>query len=181
MIRLWSCFLGYARISLYKIIWVFLFACVFYTILQLLQRWFLEFQKVDRKKEIFRIMLSIAFSLIFVMTLFGRAQGEAGYHVMPFQSHIKAFKENDVELILQIIMNIILYIPLGFLLPCSFEKFKKVRCLFLVALTCSFGIELIQGFLKIGLLEIDDVINNVFGAMIGLGIYMTIKMMKKRN
>ncbi len=63
-------------------------------------------------------------------------------------------------------LNIILFIPLGFLLPYAFPKlrFWKTVCL---ALLLSVFIETVQYVAQIGCCDIDDVINNTLGACIG--------------
>ena len=64
-------------------------------------------------------------------------------------------------------MNVVMFVPIGLLLPCCFRKFEKNKRIFLTALICSSGIELLQGIFKIGMLETDDVLGNVLGAEIG--------------
>lgn len=44
----------------------------------------------------------------------------------------------------------------------------------LMVFTCSVCIELIQGITRMGLFEVDDIINNVLGAVTGMVIYKLI-------
>ena len=83
-----------------------------------------------------------------------------------FGLYIEAFPEGDVEVWLQILMNVVMFVPIGLLVPCCFQKFEKNKRIFLTALICSSEIELLQGILKIGMLETDDVLGNVLGAEI---------------
>ena len=71
-----------------------------------------------------------------------------------------------------------MFIPIGFLLPCCFKLYEKYRYVLITAVIASVSIELLQLIFRIGLFETDDVINNVFGAVIGLGIYVVVKKVK---
>lgn len=64
-----------------------------------------------------------------------------------------------------------------YLLPLCFWYFEKVWRVAVVAAICSVGIEVLQGVLRIGYAEVDDVLNNVIGTMIG-GYWMGVKMRK---
>lgn len=163
MNRIWNCFLAYAGMTTQDIAWIFAFALVFY----------FAFGFIVRKEcnSFFRLMLSFACSLIFIMTLFGRAQGEyEGPHFF-FESYRSALALGTPEQILQLVMNVVLYIPLGLFLPCCFRLFEKVRYTVLTAFLCSLCIETIQGVFGIGCFEVDDILNNTLGALIGVLLY----------
>lgn len=77
----------------------------------------------------------------------------------------------------EIVLNILLYIPLGYLLPFVFARIKPWQVI-AVALGCSMITEVIQLVGKIGWFEFDDMLNNTLGCVIGLLIYETV--MRKR-
>lgn len=166
MLNLWKCFWGYVKVSSPKIILILLLACVFLLVFQIIQK-----RNYNNFKKKFKVLLSINCSFILVMTLFGRTKDDYGFIVKPFESYFAAFGENNVELQLQIIMNVVMYIPFTFFLLCCFEKIKKGHAL-LISFICSASIELIQRYFQIGLFEVDDVINNVLGAVIGILLYV---------
>ena len=59
--------------------------------------------------------LSLAIAAIIVMTLYGRIPGtEYSFRLQLFGSYIESFRERDVETLLQIIMNVVMFIPMGF-------------------------------------------------------------------
>ena len=127
-------------------------------------------------------LLSLNCSFIFVMTLFRRSGGvDFDFRAKPFESYYIAFAEGGIEVLLQIIINIAMFIPIGFLLPCCFKLYEKYRYVLITAVIASLSIELLQLIFRIGLFETDDVINNVFGAMIGLGIYVVAKKVKNHE
>ena len=165
MLDLWNYFYEYIQISYHRLIWVFLFACIICLL-------FHFFSKKRSKKDIvFRAMLSMACSFIFVMTLFGRKTGDYDFSFRPFGSYYLTLKEEKMELGLQIVMNIFMYTPLRFFFPCCFDKLKKCRYTLAISLVCAMATELIQGIFQIGFFEVDDVLNNFFGTAIGVLFY----------
>lgn len=81
-----------------------------------------------------------------------------------YRAWIEGESNGKVEAI-QNINNILLFIPFGFLFPA-----KKWRLLILASITVSALIECVQYIFALGWCEIDDVISNTIGAMIGFGI-----------
>ena len=67
---------------------------------------------------------------------------------------------------LNIVGNIIFLIPLGLLLPQLFSRINQLRVLLIAVLFC-LAIELTQAYFKIGIFDIDDVLLNVLGVMVG--------------
>lgn len=68
--------------------------------------------------------------------------------------------------LVQNIVNVAMYIPVGILLPLCFRYFEKVWRVIVVAAVCSVGIEVAQGELQIGYAEVNAVLNNVIGALL---------------
>ena len=71
-------------------------------------------------------------------------------------------------------MNVVAFIPFGFLLGCSFSKGKWWKVA-LFAAGFSLFVETLQFVTKRGYAEFDDVFHNVVGAMIGYGVYVGVK------
>lgn len=72
-----------------------------------------------------------------------------------------------------IVLNILLYVPLGYLLPFVFRKLRGWQVV-LIAFLCSAVTEVTQFVFRIGLFEWDDMLNNTLGCVIGLLIYSCI-------
>jgi len=75
--------------------------------------------------------------------------------------------------------NILLLMPLGFLAPILWKKFRSVKAASLLGLYVSVTIELLQLFQRFGggwgrITDIDDVIFNVLGTVIGYMVYVVI-------
>ena len=77
----------------------------------------------------------------------------------------------DTTLLVGIILNILLYYPLGYLLPILFPKLKPKHVI-LIGCLCSIATEATQYMLKMGWCETDDVIHNTLGTTIGMWVWM---------
>ena len=66
--------------------------------------------------------------------------------------------------------NIIMFIPLGLLLPLVFPRLSSLFRVLLTTATLITAVEIIQLFTLVGCCDIDDLILNVLGAAIGYGI-----------
>ena len=117
---------------------------------------------------------------VFVMTLFNRERVDGNTFIFKvIASYIEAFRKQCPEVFLQIIMNILMFVPIGFLLPCCFKVFQKYRYVLLITFVCSLVIELCQGIFRIGYFESVDIIHNIAGAMIGGVLHMSSLKLKK--
>lgn len=118
------------------------------------------------------LFLSFSIAVVIVMTIYGRTPGDKfAFRFLPFDSYIEVFVSGNVEVLLQIIMNVVMFVPVGLFLPCCFKAFEKNRTVFLSTLAASVGIELIQGIARLGMFELDDILGNVLGAEIGYWIW----------
>ena len=63
-------------------------------------------------------------------------------------------------------LNVLLFIPFGFFLPTLWEKFRNVKSTILVGLLTTLFVEISQLFTGRAT-DIDDVITNIFGTIIG--------------
>lgn len=72
--------------------------------------------------------------------------------------------------VLNLLGNLALFVPMGMALPCLFKKLNRFWKVVLWVLGMVVLVEIAQGVLRVGSIDIDDVIFNVSGAMIGYGI-----------
>jgi len=74
----------------------------------------------------------------------------------------------------EIIMNVVIFVPLGMYAGILFKRWttsKKLFLFFLISLIC----EVLQYILNIGASDITDIINNTLGGLIGLMIFNRIE------
>lgn len=123
-------------------------------------------KKITTKEIVFRSLLAAYVVFILMETIIGRKPSIARYELVPFWSY------SHPELRTEIILNYILFIPLGFLL-CFSEKrnhsgvWINTAKVALIGFLLSTSIEIIQLVFKIGLFEFDDMIGNTIGCLIG--------------
>ncbi len=88
-------------------------------------------------------------------------------------AHIRIEKAEDIA---QVYMNIMLFVPMGYLLPYLFSWFRaKVRVR--PALACfilSFLIENLQLVFRRGFYDIDDLVSNTIGGVIGQFLFVSV-------
>lgn len=111
--------------------------------------------------------------LVFYVTVLCRdIGGVRDGSLCPFWSYFNP--KYPVEVMALNMLNVILFVPVGFLLGCGFQgmTWKKVL---LSGCCLSVVIELLQLIFQRGFCEVDDVIHNTLGCLIGYGGYMMIK------
>lgn len=94
------------------------------------------------------------------------------YNFHPFWSYF-AINDGEAYLFVQNVMNVVIFIPIGFLLGCGFPKRSWLNTLMLGCIL-SITIETLQFIFKRGFCEFDDVMHNTLGCMIGYGAYSLI-------
>jgi hypothetical protein len=78
------------------------------------------------------------------------------------------------------LLNIALFIPLGYFLASIFENTQHPRVWpIITALATSAGIELTQFLTYRGMLDVDDLISNCCGAAVGLLIYKSVEKLSR--
>ncbi|MCA0992632.1 VanZ family protein [Pseudalkalibacillus hwajinpoensis] len=70
-----------------------------------------------------------------------------------------------------IIGNILLFMPLGFLMPLVSKKGRSFLIIGIIGFLTSTVIELLQYFVAHRIFDIDDILLNAFGALVGYGAY----------
>jgi len=66
--------------------------------------------------------------------------------------------------------NFVLFLPMGMLLPCLLKRVDRFWKVILINLAMILGVEALQCVFRVGVVDIDDVILNISGAMAGYGI-----------
>ncbi len=130
-----------------------------------------------KRRLLFIIYIILVFTFTFIVreTLIWRYSGKHEVTLVPFRQLLGLFKEpNHMMWFLQIILNIILFIPFGFMFPIIHQKLSKSTIAY--GALFSLAIEIMQYISGRGLADIDDLINNTLGAVIGYFIYRAGKM-----
>ena len=119
-------------------------------------------------------------SVIGIATLYLRSSGNVEVVLIPFKSFQEA--KLQPEHYRSMLMNVFLFFPLGLSLPFSLPKnWKgKVLCTIMFAMLLSICIEFFQYRYALGTAEIDDVICNTFGCVVGSTAYVLVNRTKRK-
>lgn len=137
---------------------------------------YLGFRKGREKR--WRLLNCILFAgisaAIFYMTVYARGESPSEAVLVPFQS----FQEAKIqpELYRSMLMNVFLFVPIGLSLPFVLHKrSSSIVITVLFAFLFSTLIEYLQFRYSLGRCEVDDVIMNTLGAVVGClayGLYL---------
>lgn len=72
------------------------------------------------------------------------------------------------------IENIMMFVPFGVLMPMVWNRMRKVRCCVLIGCLFSCVIELSQLVTQRGYCQLDDVVTNTIGSLVGWLIWKTV-------
>ena len=128
------------------------------------------------------IMFSMYLLLMFWEVFIGPYRSYSGvrrYNLYPFKTIIEFIfnysKYNFQVVFINIIANIITFIPLGFFISLlSKRHFKLINsalfCIFIIV-----SIEMGQFILNVGVLDVDDIILNALGCILGIISYKVVR------
>lgn len=90
---------------------------------------------------------------------------------------VYAYKLNSFE---NLVGNVLIFVPFGFLLPYVFPYAKKISVLLLNAFLLVLGIEIFQLFSAFGAFDVDDILLNCLGAVWGYLFYVIYEAWKRK-
>ncbi|MBE7149533.1 VanZ family protein [Bacillus mycoides] len=100
-------------------------------------------------------------------------------NLVPFRSTIRYLTEFDsynLDIVLMNTLgNVIIFIPFGFLLPLLFKQINNVKMASKIFIKFILLIESLQLLTFTGVFDIDDIILNMLGALIGYGSFIGMK------
>lgn len=131
-----------------------------------------------------RLVLGAVFVCYLVIvagaTLLGRPGAYEGMAQGLFSSYLSAWYSFDLMDWRNLILNICMFIPFGFLLPLAAPKFRSFWKTYLAGFIVTLIIEGCQYFMHIGVFEADDILNNLVGTMIGYGLAFLVLRLARR-
>lgn len=149
---------------------------IYITLIGIVCYFFLEilsaFVKSRRGKCAINAVLILSFAIyltgLFYVTLGMREPGaDYTYELKLFWSYAAIRNYRDFTMVVEVVANIVCFIPMGiFLYSFGHNHIKWPVRILLIALI-SAGIELSQLIFKLGLFEFDDIVHNFIGGCIG--------------
>lgn len=116
------------------------------------------------------MVLSTYLCVNLYLTIFSREpRMEYLVNWIPFWSYSETVQGNSA-LGIQMILNVFLYVPLGYLLSYTFSRIKA-RHIVIIGCLMSILTEVTQYVFRLGLSEIDDVLHNTLGTVMGVFCY----------
>ena len=137
-------------------------------------------ENANIKRGFFLVALIGYLTLLAYLTLFSQFYGRTLLHrrinIIPFETILNFIMDSHTteSIIINIAGNIVAFMPLGFLLPAVSRKFAGVLRIILISLTATTTIEILQYISNVGITDIDDVILNLLGGLLGYFLFCII-------
>lgn len=146
---------------------VALFSAVYY---------FLKSKRREKLLRVFGAVLAMISCAAFLfLAVFSRKSHDVGTELVPFWSYVASVKYYyALDVFMQILENIGIFVPIGFLLPFLFGKKSGAKTVILTAFFLSLFAEICQLVFSLGVCETDDLFNNTLGAVVGYGFYSSM-------
>ncbi|MFD2613452.1 VanZ family protein [Paenibacillus gansuensis] len=115
------------------------------------------------------------FVVVMGLTTFSRgAQFEGLFNFRLFSGYVSAWHNWSLIEFQLIIFNMLLFVPLGFLLPLLGKSIRRFMPVLLLSLAVTVGIEVFQLLTRRGIFELDDILHNTIGSIVGYLVVMAI-------
>lgn len=83
--------------------------------------------------------------------------------------------------IVNILGNVLAFAPFGFLLPMLNKKYRGFFFIVFLSMLFSVAVETVQLVLKVGIFDVDDIMMNTIGGIVGYLLYRIINSMFRGN
>lgn len=137
--------------------------------------------KAKKIKSVQACMITVLcgyFVLVIISTVFARERtADYQYSFDIFWSYRKVMTGENYFLN-QIVYNIFMLAPVGFMLPLALNRMGAVNIF--IGCSTSLLIELLQFVLKRGIFEMDDILHNSIGVIIGYLLLFLVKGLRKK-
>lgn len=135
---------------------------------------------ITKMQAICAVLLCCWLILVLGLTTLSRGANYTGkYNIDFFSAYINAWNKWSITELQLILFNMLMFVPLGFLLPMLWKKAAKLWITFIVSITLTTLIEIIQLLTGTGIFELDDLFHNSVGSLFGyfciMAILMTIR------
>lgn len=119
------------------------------------------------------ILVEYTFLIYCSTVIYRKGYEGVGHNFSPFWSYT-AIQEGRSALLSENIMNVAVFVPVGSLLGIAIKDIRWWQAL-LTGACLSVSIEALQFVYMKGFSEVDDVMHNTLGCMMGYGIYLFVR------
>ena len=137
----------------------------------------IKYIKVISTVLLIAYLLLLAY-LTLVSKYYGRELEHRSINILPLRTIIEFLTSgyNVKTITTNLVGNIAAFIPMGFLLPIVFSMLNRLRKVIYVSFIAALVIEIMQYILRVGASDVDDVILNVLGAVLGYWIMRCVRL-----
>lgn len=127
---------------------------------------------------LFVVYFAILFYFLFFSERMGRTYSEREYHynLVPLKeiSRFLTYRESlgMRAVLLNIVGNVAAFVPFGIFLPVFSTRCRKIRMTVYYSFELSLLVELLQLVTRVGSFDVDDLILNTLGGMVGFLLYL---------
>lgn len=140
------------------------------------------------RKLCLKLLLILYFLILIYFMFFSKKLGRIinlntyRYNIIPFREILRFYMYREKlgfkVFLLNILGNILAFMPFGFLVPSLSNKKYGCNKIFIFALFISTFLEILQLLLTVGSFDIDDIILNSFGAILGYSLFRVYSIKK---
>lgn len=142
--------------------------------------------KLNRHRKHGFVLLVIYLVLLTYFLFFAEAMGRTPDMRVDYSYNLTLFKEirrfivhRDIlgykAMILNIAGNVVAFMPFGFILPEVWDQLNRWYTITLMGFLFSLGIELVQLVGRVGSFDVDDLLLNTIGALLGYFAFVMAK------
>jgi glycopeptide antibiotics resistance protein len=104
--------------------------------------------------------------LVLALTTLSRGANFTGsFNIDFFSAYVNAWNKWSISELQLIIFNMLMFTPLGFLLPLFWMKAEKFKVTLFVSIGLTVCIEIVQLLTGTGIFELDDLFHNCIGSL----------------
>ena len=151
-------------------------------------------KRIDWKREAVLLLMYVNLAVLLRFTFFpmsrvsGRVQPLVLYTaaVFPFRINwIPMVRLHDYvskrDLLLNVVGNAAMFIPSGIILPVVYPRLNRFWKVLLAGICISLAIELLQLPFSVRASDVDDLLLNTLGVILGYGLYAALRMRKRHS
>ena len=145
--------------------------------------------KLFRVLEIllFVVYLAVLCYFLFIADRMGRTFSERVYHynLMPLKEIGRFWTYRQTlgvwSVLMNLIGNVVAFIPFGLFLPRLFPACRRFILTIVLAFEFSLCVEILQLVWKVGSFDVDDLLLNTLGGIVGFLVYRILVWVKERS
>lgn len=124
--------------------------------------------RIRRKQIASMILLEFYMALVYSSTVFTRQPMERHLQLVPLAVWKAAFWDHSRDALMDGLLNILLFLPIGWLLVTACRRTRQLPRLVLYGTAFSLFIEASQFIFRRGFSSVDDLLNNTIGCLLGV-------------